>query len=233
MDAPRSTPSSRASPPPLGYIELTALLWNARAVLTDSGRAAEGGVHRRRSVRNAAAEHGVDGDHRRGLEHARRPRSRTPRWRRSAHRRPPSARALWRRRGRATRHRRSYTAVRMRRAHGSDRCRRSRILGAEPRAEFRGARRRRARWCCDPVASARSGPAAAHPGRARPRATSTTCSPTRPRRDRARDAGSDPRRARGAGPEAGKHCFVEKPLAQSVAEAERAVAPPRGRPRGR
>ena len=34
--------------PPLGYVELTALLCNARAVLTDSGGPAEGGVPRGR-----------------------------------------------------------------------------------------------------------------------------------------------------------------------------------------
>ena len=55
------------------------------------GRRAEGGLPRRRAVRDAALDHGVDRDGRRGLERARRPRRRRRRWRRCGAR-PPAER---------------------------------------------------------------------------------------------------------------------------------------------
>ena len=62
--------------PPLGYVDFTALLLRARAVLTDSGGRAEGGLPRRRPVHHAARHDRVGRDARRGLERARRPRRR-------------------------------------------------------------------------------------------------------------------------------------------------------------
>ena len=44
---------------PLGYLDFAALAAQARAIVTDSGRAPEGGVLVRRAVRDPQAEHGV------------------------------------------------------------------------------------------------------------------------------------------------------------------------------
>ena len=57
--------------PPLGYLDFTALLLHARAVLTDSGGRPEGGVPGRGAVRDAAGRDRVDRDRRRRLERAR------------------------------------------------------------------------------------------------------------------------------------------------------------------
>ena len=65
--------------PPLGYVELDgAALQRARRA-DRLGRAAEGGLPRRRAVRHAAAEHRVDRDRRERLERARRSRHRRAR----------------------------------------------------------------------------------------------------------------------------------------------------------
>ena len=113
---------------------------------------------------------------------------------------------------------------------GACRRRRAWLLGAEPRAQplapcraasWRGAatrtprRERRSPSCSGGALHRRSRRATRGSGA---------------RRGRARDAGADARRARGRGARAGKHCFVEKPLAQSAADAERVVsAAARGR----
>ena len=62
--------------PPLGYLEFTALLHHAARGADRLGRRAEGGLPRRRAVRDDALDHGVDRDGRRGLERAGRPRRR-------------------------------------------------------------------------------------------------------------------------------------------------------------
>ena len=50
-----------------------------------------------------------------------------------------------------------------------------------------------------------------------------SCWRTRARRSGARHPGADPRGARGDGLSAGKHCFVEKPLATKSTDAQLAV----------
>ena len=62
--------------PPLGYLEFTALRPPRARGAHRLRRRAEGGLPRRRPLRHAARHDGVDGDGRRRLEHARRPRRR-------------------------------------------------------------------------------------------------------------------------------------------------------------
>ena len=76
--------------PPLGYVELTALLVQRPGGADRLGRPAEGGVSRRRAVHHAAAKHRVDRDRRSRVERARRPRRR--RRRRRARPWPPAER---------------------------------------------------------------------------------------------------------------------------------------------
>ena len=200
---------ARAAPtvivtPPLGYSSSTALLCNAARGPDRLGRAAEGGLPRRRAVRHAAAEHRVDRDGRRRLERARRPRRDAAL---AALDRAAARRAARRCTATATPGERvvgrSYTALRMM----SD-ARRSRIgvaglgywgpnlarnFAALPGCELAGAATPRRPRGSEPRRSSRA------PGVT---ATSTTCSPIRRstrsrsrRRSRARRAGGP--RARG------------------------------------
>ena len=102
-----------------------------------------------------------------------------------------------------------------------DRRRRPRLLGAQPGAQLRRARRVRAEVA---VRRLRGRPPSS---RAFPRARATAdldeLLADRARCGRARHARPDPRRACQRVARADKHCFVEKPLATTVADARRAV----------
>ena len=180
-------------------------------------------------MRDAARPNGVDGDRRTRAGTCSSSSTRTPRgprWSASA----PAERPPLYGDGRAgERVVQALLALRERAGRSHERAahrrRRPRLLGPEPRPQLRGA---------SPAASS---PGAATPPRPRASAgrrasparasppTSTTCWPT------TRSTPScSPRRCRPTAPlaervlDAGKHCFVEKPLAQSVDDAERAVA---------
>ena len=80
-------------------------------------------------------------------------------------------------------------------------------------------------WLCDRDEQARAQARARVPGRTRHRRARRAARRRRARRGRARHARAHARRARRSRSlEAGKHCFVEKPLATTAADAERAVA---------
>ena len=79
-------------------------------------------------------------------------------------------------------------------------------------------------WLCDPRPEVRERFGVALPACATDRRPRRAARRRGARRGRAGDAGADPRRAEPCACwRRGKHCFVEKPLAQSVADAERAV----------
>ena len=132
---PACSSAACALAPPLGYLEFTALLLHARAVLTDSGGVQKEAYLAGDAVHHAARHDGVDRDGRGGLERARRPRRRrraAPRW--SASRRP-SARRSTATAGRASA---SWPRLRMQaRDDPTDRRRGPRLLGPEPGAQLR------------------------------------------------------------------------------------------------
>ena len=218
--------------PPLGYFELDRAAVQRPRGADRLGRAPEGGLPGRRAVHHAAPEHRVDRDGRAGLERARRPRSPTRRSTRSSASRPPSARRCTATATRANASsRRLHCASHERRrrdeqrAAAAHRRRRARLLGPEPGAQLRGDPGLRAGLVLRRLGGrARAGGRAGSRARASP-PTSTSCWRT-PRSTRSRSRRPVPTHAELAVSvlEAGKHCFVEKPLAQSVADAERAVA---------
>ena len=154
-------------------------------------------------------------------------------------REPPPTRpaAVRRRPRRRARRRRAYTAARMSLGDELEPPRaRSAWPGSATGARTWPATSRRSpgcelAWCCDAVGGGSGAGRADVPRRARHRRARRAARRSDARRGRAGDPGPDPRRAGVRVLEAGKHCFVEKPLAQSVADAERAVAAARRRGR--
>ena len=162
-----------------------------------------------------------------GLERARRARRGRRAGRAGARARRPSARRCTATGGPASgSSRRCWRCASGRRSHEpADRRRRPRLLGPEPGPQLRG-HRRAASWrgAATPRRGARERWAPSFPG------TRFTADLDDLLADDALDAVvlATPVPTHGALAErvldAGKHCFVEKPLAQSVEEAERAVA---------
>ena len=106
-----------------------------------------------------------------------------------------------------------------------------RLLGPQPGPQLRPPARRRAAWICDGSAEVleRGGRRVPRGARAAADLDELLADP-RARRRGDRHARAHPRRARRAACwRPGKHCFVEKPLAQSAADAERVVEAARGR----
>ena len=218
--------------PPLGYLDFTALLLHARAVLTDSGgvqkEAYLAGVPcvtlRDTTEWTETVEAGwnvlVDLDADAALA--------------ALEREPPAERPPLYGDGRAGE--RVVEAARCRMAGVTD-------PTSASRASATGARTWRATsprspgcelaWCCDASEAARERWAPRVPERALHRRPRRPARRRRARRGRARHARARPTpRSPSACCDAGKHCFVEKPLAQSVADAERAVAAAAEQPGG-
>ena len=237
----RSRPARTRSRARGGHRRATARLpRDGRAALPRAGgadrlgRAAEGGLPGRRPVHHAAAEHRVDRDRRARLERAgrsgRRRGARGARTRRPPAERPPP---VWRR--------------------PSGGARRWTLLHCTSDERAGSFASRSPGWATgDPTwrATSRRFPAASSRGAAIPPRRRASGSAARfpqarftgdldevladPALDAVALATPVPTHAEHAVRvlEAGKHCFVEKPLAQSVADAERAVAAARGgRPR--
>ena len=190
-------------------------------------RRAEGGLPRRRAVRDAARHDGVDRDRRRGLERARGPRRARPRWRRWSARRRPSARRCTATAAPASASSQALLALRERAARGSDRARRRRrprLLGPEPRPQLRRAAGLRARLVLRRLPERARALGAQLPRRALHRRPRRPARRRRARRGRARHAGADPRRAGRARARRRQALLRREAARPAVADAERAVA---------